>query len=224
MDASGWLNDISWTGNGTPQRYTPADLAAIPSLAAVEPAVVPAPPHVPTDDADVESAFRRAYNTAHVRVFGRRSYASGLVRRADPAKWIPAAQLLREERIPPLAWALFMLREVWLGKMEKQGSPTPHFVWDAAKVAKWARWCRTSVGTLHTGRTVWTPALQELAERIGQLRGELGRGEPTEAVVERCFPKQLQRTLMARAAAEAEQARESIERRIFDGEWMWGGM
>lgn len=223
-ETAAWLDEVGWSGGGSLQRYSPADLAAIPSLAAVEPAVIPAPPRMPADDADVERACRRAYSTAHVRVFGRRPYASGLVRRMDPAKWLPAARALREEGIPPLAWALFVMREVWVGKMEKKSAPTAHFVWDAAKVEKWARWCRDSVGTMHTGRTVWTPALRDLAERIAHLRAALGRGEPTAQVVARVFPATQQRVLMARAAAEAEQARASIERRIEDGEWLWGGL
>lgn len=221
---AGWLDEVAWAGSGRLKRYTPADLAAVPSFEAVKPAVVPAPPKVPADEAEVERALRLAYGTAHERVLGSRPFARGLARRADPLKWLPAAAALREEGLTPLAWAVFVMREVWRGKMGRSGAPTPSFVWDAAKVEKWRRWCWESVGTLHTGRTIWTPALRELAAKIAALREQLGHGESTDAVVARVFPVAEQRKLMARAAAEAERARADLEKAVASGEWLWGGL
>jgi len=234
-DADGTITLRLGDDDGRPaarQRYTVEDLAAMPTPHDIEqeirPASIPPPPRLP-DNASPEAlvaACMLAMRAGHERVLGRaywRPPSKRQLSKAEHAAVLAGAGALLEQKLAPLPWVLFSLRQ-WHGDLEKTDAAPLKWIFDPKRIEKHHGWCRQAVGSLNTGAIIRTPAYQEVVKRNHLLRTLLGWGKSTADVVREVYPPGVKARLWAQAREEADKARKLIQDQMQSGEWLWGNM
>lgn len=181
----------------------------------------------------VEHYFSRDLGKSRVKV------ATFLQARKQPKLWAllqSARQALLELQLAPEEWVGFRCKVMQDG-MEKEGlsprmskgkfSPPAIFViYEVAKIRKWASWCEEK-NPVAAMTAYYPPAYKILVNRYSLMQAELvrlGEGISSEKiydVVQKWFPRDSFKKLLALARQQANAYTADIQRRIRAGEWVW---
>lgn len=210
-------------------RLDSPEVPEFPGMDLLEPAVVPSPPKLNSDDPDGSwcMALVRAYRGA---VQSRYKVRSGAFRQNNIATskyakgLVEAAKKLLEHDIPPAAWAAFSL-DVWRKYGEGKGSEKPpalQWVFAAKRIEERRGWYKAESSSYTGGRVLFGKSAKELFERYQQMRvGLLCTELPVAQVVAQHFPDGLYDRLLRRAREEAQAERTRLKAALAQGEWLW---
>lgn len=216
--------ELGGSYKGPKQRYTPDDLRAATDLSSViEVLRVPPPPKLQPEHTETHQLhlLRAAYRAVHEKVMGTDYWRPAKQQAAkERDAFLAACEALRCENISPTSWARFAFHQ-W-HRMGQKSAPTPKWVWTAARIHEHANWCHQATGTINTQTVVPLAASKELIERLATLRQRLGWGRPTDAVVSEVLPAPERQRLLIQQQEQVEAGRRDVERRINNGEWVWG--
>lgn len=212
-------------GNKGPrQKLTPEDFRAASVLSdQIEVLRVPAPPKIYAEDTETHwlHLLRCAFHAVHEKDMGSRYWRPKrelTLRERDAL--LAACKALMAHDLSPVAWARFSFLQ-W-HRIGKKSAPTPSWVWNAARIAKHAGWCRSEVGSVSNGNVFPLSASKTLLARLATLRQRLGWGRPTEVVVSEVLPDEERMQLLRQQAVQIRDGKKEISDRINNGEWMWG--
>lgn len=225
VNADGSLG-LSGGGKGR-QSYTIDDMRAASRLTHGIPWLHQAPPPKVREAMPNEERIQlldRAYRAGHERVL-RREYWNpkrGKGRTdAETRSMLAAAAALLAEGVCPYAWSKFSFM-VWRDVMKKKNAPSTRWIWSEARIREHAGWCWDYVGSVATGWPMASAARKELIHRVERVRGALGFGRPTDAVVSSILPESEWQRLVAQTEREQTASLRDEQRRILNGEWVWG--
>lgn len=218
-----------WLEAGVPDHPSHEELPRV---------VIPPPPLINRlDDADACRWLLRYYDAACFRWLGQKVSLIAKRRRVrdfEEPMLLRAARAFRDHKIAPVAWASFMISVVWKGlePKERRGRlfPPLGFVWSESWIRdpKRRRWFYEYRKTFSGGRIIPVPEREEFTDRYAAMIQDLHREavtyddrEKIRRIVERHFPGDLFRDLIARAWQESKAVHAAMVEQVTSGGWVW---
>ena len=138
---------------------------------------------------------------------------------------LAAAEALITHGIPPAAWCLFVIDQVWIGKMQKKGAPPLAAVFSPSVINRWRGWFGSDLTTHGTARCVYPEFSREFMQRHARMRTALtampaaATDEDIAGVVARFFPDGFA-TELASLQRRLDRLRDEVCERIAQGKWI----
>jgi len=196
--------------------------------------MVPPPPRLPddADDATLATILVAAYRDAVKNRYHRPCWAFF---RGDLAKskhyplLVTAGRKLRDEGIPPIAWAAWAA-DTWKAygkdaKPKRRKMPPPaQWVYSAKLLAEHLDWFWSESGTYLGKRGAMGPVQRELGARWMAMHAAILTTSPAGGVAEivaRFFPDDTYDRLVEEAREESAIIQERLRQDIRRGKWVW---
>ena len=223
-------NDSIQVGQGSnPILEKTMPMPPYPSVGFIGVPKIPAPPLLDKDLSDEASVktLSEAYRGAFRSRYGKVSYVmtrGSIKKNKFFRSFVACADYMRDNEIPPAAWAAFSL-DCWISFGEKnEGSnkkpPPVNWVFSMKRLEERAGWFDREASSYGGGRLLFTRAHKELLRKHEGLKRAAHKELLTEELIEKFFPGGWEKHYdKAKKESAADQAR--LRDIVRQGEFVW---